>query len=323
VDAKPIALQRGREALQDHLDKSGRKAVVVPGMATGLFRVRDSLPRGLKVTLVILTGSRAAVVPGRGKINLFDHFLNSILTRTKTTCELRILAVDNGELSPGQRKILEQNNGAVVSCFEPLSSPFNFSKRANFALKQVKTELVILLNDDMEVLSPDWVDALVELAKRPTTGFVGARLLFPDGRIQHCGMILGINDNAAHVYHQWPSDQMGYHGYTHIIRNYLAVTGACLATRMSVFDEVGGFDEKLAVDYNDVDLCLRVHAAGYRNIYTPFATLYHFERSSLIRSNPNEEDRRVFVERWAEFMKRDPFYNPNLTRERLDFTAAP
>jgi O-antigen biosynthesis protein len=92
---------------------------------------------------------------------------------------------------------------------------------------------------------------------------------------------------------------------------------------MSVFDEVGGFDEKLAVDYNDVDLCLRVHAAGYRNIYTPFATLYHFERSSLIRSNPNEEDRRVFVERWAEFMKRDPFYNPNLTRERLDFTAAP
>jgi GT2 family glycosyltransferase/glycosyltransferase involved in cell wall biosynthesis len=321
VDAKPIGLQRAGGALQDHLNAAGREAIVVPGMAPGLFRVRDKLPEKLKVTLVIFTDNRTATVPGRGEINLFDHFVASILARTTTACDLRILAIDNGNLSPEQRELLESNSGTIVSYPEPRSAPFNFSKKANFALKHVKTELVILLNDDMEVISPDWVDALVELAMRPSSGLVGARLLYPDDRIQHCGVVLGINEQVAHIYHQWPAAQIGYNGYTHIIRNYLAVTGACIAARMSIFDEVGGFDETLKVDYNDIDLCLRVHVAGYRNIYTPFATLYHFEGVTQTRSSANEEERRIFTERWAEFMKCDPYYNPNLSRKRLDFAV--
>jgi GT2 family glycosyltransferase len=257
VDAKPVALQRAELALQDHVNAGGRQATVFPGLLPGVFRVRDAIPSDLPVTLVIFTDNRDADVPRRGKINLFDHFLESILTKTQTVCTMRILAVDNGNLSKAQRSLVEKNGGQIISYDGP-RSPFNFSKKANFALKHVKTEIVILLNDDMEVSSSDWIDALVEVARRPATGIVGARLLYPDDRIQHCGVILGINNHAAHIYHQAPSNQIGYNGYTHLIRNYLAVTGACIATRMSIFDEVGGFDEIFAVDYTDIDLCLRV-----------------------------------------------------------------
>lgn len=233
---------------------------------------------------------------------------------------MRFLVVDNANLTTWQRAKVEEAGGEVVSYDGP-SSPFNFSKKANFALKHVTSELVVLLNDDMEVISADWLDALIELAQRQTTGIVGARLLYPDNRIQHCGIILGINDHVAHIYHQAPAGQVGYNGYTHLIRNYLAVTGACMATRMSIFDEIGGFDESLAVDYNDIDLCLRAYSAGYRNIYTPFAQLYHFEGITQVRKSSDSGEHEIFVRRWQAYMNRDPFYNPNLTRCRLDFSV--
>lgn len=322
VDAKPYGLQRAGEALQDYLDTGRRRAVVAPGLLPGLFRVRDIVPRGLPVTLVIFTDNRMADVSGRGKINLFNHFVNSILAQTKTSCAVHILAADNGNLTKAQHEFLDCNGGEVVSYGGP-RSPFNFAKKVNFALRHVKTELVVLLNDDMEIASADWLDALVELATRPTTGVVGARLLYPDGRIQHCGIVLGINGEVAHVYHQWPGDRIGYNGYTHLIRNYLAVTGACMATRMSLIDEIGGFDETFAIDYNDIDFCLRAHAAGYRNIYTPFASLFHFEGTTQARSNSSQKEHELFVERWRNYLSYDPFYNQNLTRRRLDFSDAP
>ena len=318
VDAKPVALQRAELALQDHVNAGGRQATVFPGLLPGVFRVRHAIPSDLPVTLVIFTDNRDADVPRRGKINLFDHFLESILTKTQTVCTMRILAVDNGNLSKAQRSLVEKNGGQIISYDGP-RSPFNLSKKANFALKHVKTEIVIRLNDDMEILSSDWIDALVEVARRPAMGIVGARLLYPDDRIQHCGVILGINNHAAHIYHQAPSNQIGYNA--HLIRNYLAVTGACIATRMSIFDEVGGFDEIFAVDYNDIDLCLRVHSAGYRNVYTPFGTLYHFEGITQTRSSSNQDEHKLFLDRWHKYMDCDPFYNPNLTRQRLDFSA--
>lgn len=319
VDAKPIGLQRAGEALEDHLAASGRQATVSPGLLPGLFRVRDVITKGLPVTLVIFTDNRSADVPGRGRINLFDHFVRSIFEKTKTACDMRILAIDNSNLSEAQRKIIRSAGGSVVG-YKGESPKFNFSSKVNFALAQVKTELVVLLNDDMEIVSEDWLDALIELAQRPTTGVVGARLLYTDDRIQHCGVNLGINGHPAHMFHQFPGDLVGYNGYTHIIRNYLAVTGACMATKMSLFDEIGGFDEAFAVDYNDTDFCLRAHVAGYRNIYTPHCTLYHFEGTTQNGSRPDPIEHKMFVTKWQNFMDADPFYNPNLTRERLDFS---
>ena len=192
VDAKPDALVRAADALQDHLDHVRPGAMVESGLATGLFRVRDKVGPDYPVTLVIFTDNRSGDVPGRGRINLFDHFVASIFEKTRTRrCDLRILAVDNGNLTDGQVKSLRVRGGRVVS-YKETGPRFNFARKANFAFSHVATDLFVLLNDDMEIITPDWVDALVELAQRPTTGLVGARLLFPDDSIQHCGVVLGI-----------------------------------------------------------------------------------------------------------------------------------
>ncbi len=309
-------------ALEDHLAASKRQGSVVSGLLPGYYRVRDALPIGLPVTLVIFTDNRFTDVTGRGKINMFDHFTRSIFQKTETKCAIKILAVDNGNLSSAQRRSIEGNGGRVVSYQELPSASFNFARKANFAFRHIATEHFIMLNDDMEVIEPGWIDALMELAIRPTTGVVGARLLFPDGSIQHCGMVLGVFGAAAHVYHRGKSDEIGYSGFTHTIRNYSAVTGACMAMRTNLVSEIGGFDEKLAIDYNDTDFCLRAQAAGYRNIYTPFASLYHFEGKTAVRSASNADDQRLFCERWAKVLARDPNYNPNLSKSAVDFSEA-
>ena len=161
------------------------------------------------------------------------------------------------------------------------AGPFNFSKKVNFAFSGVETEHLVLLNDDLEVIAPGWLSALLEFTQQKEIGCAGGRLLFPDGRVQHVGMVLGVNGSAAHVYHSYPADRIGYNGFTHLIRNYSAVTGACLATRRSVVAEVGGFDETFATDFNDVDFCLSVRSRGYRVVYTPYCELVHFENVSL------------------------------------------
>ncbi len=321
IDAKPKAFERARLAVEDHCRALGRPARVTINEATGLLRVQDDIPAGLPVTLVILTDNRSGDVPGRGAINLFDHFLESIIRTTETICSLKYLVVDNTNLEPKQIDKVRALGGRVIS-YQGSTKPFNFSAKANFSLRHVETELVIMLNDDLEVITPGWVDALIGLAQRRTTGIVGAKLRFPNDTIQHCGVVLGINEHVAHIYHQYPIEPIGYNGYTHVIRNYLAVTGACIATRMSCLIEVGLFDEKLRIDYNDIDICLKLHALGYRNIYTPYAELYHFEGTSQARTEPTPEDRQEFNRRWGYFLKGDPFYNPNLTKQELNYRAA-
>jgi GT2 family glycosyltransferase/glycosyltransferase involved in cell wall biosynthesis len=319
VDAKPSALKAAERALDDYLKSEGREASVEPGLLPGLFRVRDRIGDDADVSLVIFTDNRTREVTNRGTINMFDNFIASIRDRTAGRCRHTIIAVDNGNLESRQREMVAATGGRTLSYPGP-RNPFNFAAKANFALRQVTSRLVVLLNDDMEVISPGWLDALVELAVRPEIGIVGAKLLYPDDRLQHCGIVLGINDHVAHIYHGWPREFVGHNGYTHLIRNYLAVTGACMATRMSVINEVGGFDERFAVDFNDIDLCLRVRERGYRNVYTPFAELYHFEGATQVRSQASAREHALFVGRWKKFMECDPYYNPNLTREKLDFS---
>lgn len=322
LDAKPIGLQRATAALQDHLDEQGRGAKASAGLSQGFQRVNHAVAPGTPVTLLLFTDNRRAEVNKRGDINLFDHFLTSIGETTETICELHYLVVDNGNLTEAQRERVEGLGGRVVS-YRGSMKPFNFSDKANFAFSHVRTDLVVMLNDDMEVITPGWLDELVGYAQQPEIGVVGARLLFPDDRIQHCGAVLGVNSGVAHVYHGYDADAIGYNGYTHIVRNYLAVTGACAAFRMSVFEEVGGFDLDFAIDYNDIDFCLRVYEAGYRNVYTPFASLYHFEGLTASRQAPRESESALFTSRWRKYVERDPYYNPNLVRNRVDFAPIP
>jgi len=312
VDAKPDALVKARLALTDFARNKDPDAEVVDGQLFGTFRVKWSAgQRPDPVTLLILTDARRRTIPGRGDVLLVDHFIDSI--RAKSTFpNIRIVVVDNGNLPAAVREKFEASGVEIFSY--AFSGPFNFSHKANFSLGHVKTEDVILLNDDLEVITPDWIETLLSHSRQPEIGGVGARLRFADDRIQHAGMAFGLDTPAEHLFYNRPVDNPGYCGFTHLVRNFSAVTGAVFATTMSKLNEIGGFDEQLRIDYNDVDVCLRLRRQGYRIVYTPFAELYHFERSTAVRSAPDSSDVDLFCDRWERFLRGDPYLNPNFIR---------
>ncbi len=319
VDAKPAALGAAERALTDHVRALGLDAEVVPGKFTGSFRVKHRLSEPPRVTLCITTNDGSAEVQGRGRINLVSHFVHSIAEKTDYR-NYEILLVDNGNLSDSTRNALRDIPYRVAS-YKGAQKPFNFAHKANFAFSQVQTNHLVLLNDDLEVITPEWLSALMEFSIQGEIGAVGARLLFPNDTIQHVGIAIGVNGSAGHLYHSYPRDLIGYNGYTHLIRNYSAVTGACMATRMDVISEAGRFDEAFAIDFNDIAFCLSLLERGYRVVYTPFCELYHFEGVTAQRRLQNRSELKQFTTKWAKYMERDPYYNPNLTRNGLDFSA--
>jgi GT2 family glycosyltransferase len=178
---------------------------------------------------------------------------------------------------------------------------------------------LLLLNDDIEVISSDWMTAMLEYSQQRDVGAVGAKLLYPDGRLQHIGIVLGVGGGAAHAFHQHAGASPGYASSAVSVRNYSAVTAACMMTRRDAFDSIRGFDEKFAVDFNDVDYCLRLRQAGYRIVFTPFATLYHHESASFGPRVQNPKELELMRSRWGGVMDRDPYYHPELTREFPDY----
>jgi GT2 family glycosyltransferase len=198
---------------------------------------------------------------------------------------------------------------------------FNFAAKANFAVRSAAADCVVLLNDDMEALDNEWLPAVVEPLEFPGVGVVGGRLVYPDDTLQHCGIALGALGLSTHVFLRWPKQEVGYNAFTHVIRNYSAVTGALMAFPKSLFTRLGGFDESYPVDFNDIDFCLRASEAGYRVVFTPFAQLRHFESRSARRSMPDALDGHRFAQRWDPLLRRDPYYNVNLRRDTPFFKA--
>ncbi len=321
VDAKPYALRAGFRALADHVaEKHAGRAWVEDGLLPGTFRVRRKILGRTRVSLLILTNNDELELPGRGRFHMVDNLVDSILRRTSYR-NYEIVIVDNSRLDAEQVARF-RTLGVRVENFTGAMVPFNYAAKANYALRVCRTEHLVMLNDDMEVMNEDWLTSLLELSQEPEVGGVGAKLLHADGTIQHVGCVIGVNNGAAHVYHSFPGDFVGYNGFTHLIRNYSAVTGACFATRKSVMLQVGGLDENFAVDFNDMDLCLKMVESGYRIVYTPYASLFHFEGASAKRITQNAEERRRFVARWARYMENDPHFNPNFSKSRFDFTVA-
>ena len=320
VDAKPAALEAGRRALEDHVSRTVPGGQVEPGKLPGLFRVRYPIIDNPLVSICIPTHDQTGEIPGRGPTNFVANIVRSIAEKTDYR-HFEILVCDDGNLSPSTRRAIRDIPHRLVSYPGPYA-PFNFSVKANFMFEQARGEQIVLLNDDMEVIASEWLAALLEHSQRKEIGAVGARLLFPNGRIQHVGVVIGVHGGAAHVYHNFPASLIGYNAFTHVVRNYSAVTGACLATRKSVIADIGGFDPRFAVDYNDIDYCLRACERGYRVVYTPYAELYHFENQTARRNEACPETQRLFAARWARVIERDPYYNSNLTRNGLDFSPA-
>ncbi len=286
-------------------------AEVRPGRSPGTWRVAPAL-RGAELVSI--------VIPFRDKPELLDRLVLSI--REKSTYpSIELLLVDNGSREEGTRALLErlQADGARVV---PEPGPFNFARINNAAARQATGEYLLFLNNDTEVLEPGWLEALLEQAQRPEVGAVGARLLFPEGRMQHAGVLLGLGGIAGHAGRLLPPEGGGYHRSFDVVHDYSAVTAACLLIQRALFEDLGGFDEALAVSFNDVDLCLRLRQRGLLVVYTPFAELLHHESISRGPRVATGEIARM-RERHGAILLADPYYNRHLSLERDDYEVQP
>lgn len=311
--AKPQAESAGRRAVAEHLERLGVRGTVEPGVFTGSYRVRPTLP-GEPVTLLVLT--RFAQQPagaGVRRVCYAERFVDTILKYT-TRAEFRlVLVIDEGGEAMAQ-VLAKRDRRIDVLLHRRGGAPFNFAAKANFAVASATTERVVLLNDDMEALEEGWLESVLEPLELPGVGIVGGRLLYADDTVQHAGIVLGLHGAAGHVFCGTEDTYIGYNGFTHVMRNYAAVTGAFMAFRRKLFDRIGGFDERYPIDFKDVDFCLRALEAGQRVVYTPFARLRHFESRSAPRNAADSVDTERFSHRWRTIIARDPYYNPNLSR---------
>jgi GT2 family glycosyltransferase len=289
-------------------DRPGQVEAIFIRGGPRCYSVRFALRERPLVSIVIPTKDRRA---------LLQTTLDSIWTRTDYD-RYEVIVVDNGSTEGDAIDYLS----SIASKCQVLkwNERFNYSAINNFGVRHARGEQLLFLNNDMEVARPDWLTAMLEHAVRPEVGAVGAKLVYGDGRIQHAGVVVGINRAAANAFRQWPGERVGNPRYADLTRNCSAVTGACMMMPRRVFDEVGGFDERLRVVLNDVDLCLRIRRKGYLIVYTPHAQLYHYEGASRGMMHP-PADQKLFEQRWKDVLDRcDPYYNPNLTPNRDDWS---
>ena len=316
MQAKPWAQDAGRLALQDCVRRRGMDAEVEPGDAPGLFRIRRNIAGRPLVSIVIPTAGRLRNIRG-APTDLLALAIRSVVAHTAWPEYEFILVADAEGLQPSSLAALEGTRYRVIA--RNAEGPFNFSRKVNAGVASSNGSHVLLFNDDLEAIERGWMTAMLEYSQDSAIGAVGAKLQYPDGRLQHVGMILGVAGVAAHAYHQHPGLTEGYFGSVIGPRNVSAVTAACLMTRREVFDKVGAFDETFPVDFNDVDYCLRVRRAGYRIVYTPYARLLHHESASVGWRSPDAAAITAMRTRWQEVIENDPYYNPNLTRDTPDY----
>jgi GT2 family glycosyltransferase/2-polyprenyl-3-methyl-5-hydroxy-6-metoxy-1,4-benzoquinol methylase len=294
---KPAAWDAGKRALEDALVRRGLEGTVEPGLNMGQYRVRYAIKGTPKIAIII---------PTRDHAHLLSRCLDTV-RRLSTWPHYEILVVDHDSQDPEALKLLEDDDLQVLK----YRGRFNFSRMCNLGAERMShCDYFLFLNDDTEVISPDWMEAMLEHAQRPEVGAVGARLLFPDGSPQHEGIVCETGPyNIDYRTGRGPL----YLSFGLAIRNMAAVTGACMLIRKDVFAEIGRFSEELDVAYNDVDLCLKALERGYLNVYTPYAQLYHLEGSSRGKLHPTRNT-ALFEEHWSRGdARRDPYYNPRLT----------
>jgi len=315
-DAKPWANDAGHKALEDAMRRRNVDAEVLPGAATGLYRVRFKIEGEPLVSLVIPTTGKPRQIGG-GRVDTLRTLVRSVRQKTSYPRYEFVIIADKGEVSDDVRRALDGSTYRIVP-YQP-GGPFNFSHKINAGAAHAAGTHLLFLNDDIEVIASDWMTAMLEYSQQRDIGAVGAKLQYPDGRLQHIGIILGIRGGAGHAFHQHAGASPGYASSALSVRNYSAVTAACMMTRREAFDAVGGFDERLAVDFNDVDYCLRLREAGYRIVFTPFATLYHHESASFGPRTQNPKEVELMHARWRTVIDNDPYYHPDLTREFSDY----
>jgi GT2 family glycosyltransferase len=312
--SKPYSIESGRRAVEAALQRRGVAGTAewpefARRAAIGVYRIGFEDTRDVPVTIVI---------PTRDRLDLLRNCLESIETKT-THRAYEILVIDNESREPQTLDYLARSPHRVL----PFASGgrLNFAAMMNHGVAAAATEYVVLLNNDTVVIEPEWLDELLGYGQMPGVGAVGAKLLYPNGRIQHAGVLLGIHGLTGHAFQPRPDREapLEYGFFAHVARNYLAVTAACMLTRKSVFGDLGGFDERnLRVAWNDVDYCLRLREKGYRVVFNAYARLYHLESQS--RGDDKDPAEIAYMQaQWKRYVDADPFYNPNLSRRDAEF----
>ncbi|MEM8650224.1 MAG: glycosyltransferase family 2 protein [Pseudomonadota bacterium] len=315
---KNYAHDRARQAIQQHFDRIGLDARSVAGPNQYVHSVEYGVDDTALVSIVICTRDRS---------DLLKTCIDSIVEKTDYS-NFEILIVDNGSVEPKTLAYFDRIKKENIARIVHDDSDFNYSKLNNLGVSESKGEIICLLNNDIEVISSNWLEQLVAHVQRPEVGAVGAKLLYPDGSIQHAGVVVGMGGYAAHPYAGLPSDTLVNNGKAQLTQQVSAVTGACLVTTRSVYEQVDGLDEvNFAIAYNDVDYCLKVRKLGMQVIYEPRAILYHHEsvsRGSDVapeKIKRFEREKAALKERWPNEIRTVPFFSPNYDRGSAHFTV--
>ncbi len=310
TEAKPYAFPASERALREALERRGIEATVEQGFALGTFRVRRKIIGSPLVSIII---------PIRDRVDLLEKCVRAIFGKAEYH-NYEILIINNDSREQETHKYLEQLKEKPKVRIIDYHKPFNFAAINNFGADAARGEQLLFMNNDIEAISDGWLAAMLEHSQRPEVGAVGCKLLFPNDTIQHAGVIFGINGTAIHHHQGFARNSHGYWGLLNLIRNYSAVTAACMMVRKELFLQFGGFDEdNFAIAYNDVDLCLRLRERGLLIVYTPYAVMYHHE-SATRGYDLDRDEVKALQERWGHVQQRDPYYNPNLTRKTEDFS---
>ena len=323
TDAKPYVAEAAKKALRDHLTRTGREGTVEDGLFPSTYRVKWKIEGTPKVSILI---------PNKDHTDDLEKCLHSIWTKTEWD-NYEVIVIENNSTDPKTfdyyKEAEKRYDGLKVVQYP--EKGFNFSGINNFGRKFASGEYLLLLNNDVEVVNGDWLTELLRQCAHPDGAAIcGAMLYYPDDTLQHAGVITGLGGYAGHSHKYKKRGGSGYLFRAATVQDFSAVTGACLLVKTSVWDEVGGLDEKFAVAFNDVDFCLRVRDAGCRIAWTPYAELVHYESKSRGGDEKDpakaarfaSEQQRLYQIHSKENILDDPYYNPNLTRDREDFSES-
>lgn len=313
--AKPWAYTAGKKALEAMLERSPYSGRVEETSNPGIYRVRRNIVGHPLVSIIIPSAGKTIDTPA-SSLCLLENCLHSI-EQLSTYRNYEIVVVDGYDIPEATLNAIAFANPQLVHCAEP----FNFSARINAGVAKAKGQFLLLLNDDTQVITSDWLESMLELAQQTEIGAVGAKLLSPDGKIQHTGVVI-LDGLPCHAFYGFDAEHPGYHCSNLVNKNYLAVTAACLMIRQEVFQQIGGMDENFPLNYNDVDLCLKAYQAGYRNVVTPFARLSHYESASRQHKGLKPGEWKQYNDKWKDYLKTlktDPYYNANLSWNAPNF----
>lgn len=317
VSAKPYVVDSAKRALSAHLERLGLSGRIEDSSVPTTYKIQYDIKGEPLVSIVI---------PNKDHTDDLEKCLLSVYGKS-TYKNFEVIVVENNSTEEKTFEYYKEaqdkyKNLRVISW----GKGFNYSAINNFAVKQANGEYVLLLNNDIEVITPDWLEQMLMFAQRSDVGAVGAKLYYSDDTIQHAGVIVGLGGVAGHSHKFFDRDNPGYMARASIAQNLSACTAACLLVRKSVYEEVGGLDENYAVAFNDIDFCMAIRKAGYLIVFTPYAEFYHYESKSRGDEDTPEKRARFnsevfrFQDKWGDELKAgDPYYNPNLTLDSENF----